>query len=503
MRQSAPTKARATANSRHAPASGGKRPKNKRRRSRPLVVFLLLAVFAFVATLGVMGYMVYEEIGHVEKLNTFYPGVFIDDNALYGATPQQAYDYLIGKARADMDGWSLTLQFGDQTWSITTDTLGMNRSLETVISEAVNKAFYIGRTGSIFERYQEIVKLKTEPYKAYTSGVEKNMAQIDYIIEEIQRAVYVEPADASREFKPDRQNAIVITGETVGRALDVQALKAEIVAMVNGMESGTIQVPTVDVQPTYTADSLSGDIVKLASVFTKISSTSTAARNSNIQVGCDRFNGKIVAPGERVSFNAWVGKRTPANGFHEAEEIVYGEYEMGVGGGICQVSTTLYKAVIQAGLEVVDRTNHGIPVRYAEMGSDATVADRGIDFVFRNNTDSYIYLTASIKRESGDNRCYVEIYGRPDPNGYKYGFRHEQIERIDIPKPVEVKDKDGTYVRYTDQSKQVFDGAYGYRIRTYRVVVDAKGQLIEEKVISEDYYKPQAPRIYVGVSRRE
>ena len=493
--------------------SGGKAPprnprsKKRRRGFRAIRIFLVLAVFAFTATLAVTGYMIYEEVGSVERENTFYRGVYIDDIELHGYTPQEAHDMLINRARTDMQDWSLTIFFGDRTWTLDAENLGMNRSLETIVPAEINRAFFIGRGDGdllgIIDRYKTIVGLRTEPYKAYTSGIEKNTAIIDTILAEIDGVVYVEPQDATQGFDPNRKNAIIVTDETYGRRADIEALKTEIVARVNSMEGGSIQVPTVDIEPTIRAETLKGDVAKLASFSTRISTQSTQARVDNIRVGCDKFNGKSYPPGAKISFNDVVGKRTLENGFFEAEELVYGAYEIGVGGGICQVSTTLYNAVVQAGLEVVSRTNHSVPVRYAERGSDATVYDGRIDFVFRNNTNSTIYITAIQTTRDGNKICQVEIYGAPNENNVSYKLHHVE-EEVPVPAKVErIRDRNGDHATYTDQEVTV-EGSVGYRITSYLMTLDASGNVItiSDKVFSKSYYPPTSTKVYTGIQKR-
>lgn len=498
--QQTQAKRKPAAKKKQPPARARKR--TKRRRS-PLRTFLVLALFAMVATLGIVAYMVYEEVGEVERKGTFYRGVYVDGVPLYGASPQQAYDYLVGRAREDIKDWHITLQYGENQWRIDTDTLGMRGAIEYVVQEEVNKAFFVGRSGGLLERYQDIMDLRETPYHGYTSGVEKNTSRIDSIISEIQSAVYRAPQNATSVFDFTRKNdPVVVTAETYGQQLNAEALREQIIAMVNNMEAGTIAVNPEAIAPDVTADMLRGRIVLLGAYESKISSRSTNERNLNIERGLHSFQGLVVEPGQRVSFNKLVGERTERNGFYPAEEIVSGSYEMGIGGGICQVSSALYNAVIHANLKVRDRTNHGIPVNYMELGADATVSDGRIDFVFENDTGERIYILARLESGSKGKSVVFQIYGRPDPNGYKYHLRHETLEEIPVPEPNRIQDKNAQHAVYDDEEVEVFKGAKGYIVRTYLVVTDASGSFVSEKVLYTDTYKAQTPRVYVGVTPR-
>lgn len=474
-----------------------------KRRGHPFRSFFLLVLFALLATGGVMGYMMYDEIGSVERMNTFYHGVYVDGTELYGATPTEAAQYLYDRALAEISNFSVQLSFEGKEWRIDADMLGMTQALDARVREEINKAFMVGREGtSILDRYQTIQALKTEPYQGFTSGVDKNMAQIDKVVAEIQAAAYIPPKDASQVFDTTRQYAHVINAEENGREIDMMALKSEIVERVNTMQSGVIPVTTMPIQPAVTQHMLENEMVLIADVSTKINKISTPERTANVELGCSRFNGMTVNPGETVSFNKVAGKRTEKNGYYKALEIAGVEFQEGVGGGICQVSTTLYQAVIEAGLQVVSRTNHAIPVNYAEMGADATVADDRIDFRFKNNTDKPIRIVARVVTSGGSQICQFQIYGRPIPNDYKYSLRHEKIEEIPIPSPTKVPDWKQEHVRYVDQSKEVAKGSVGYKVRTYLVTKDSSGHVVEEKEISLDTYKAVPPTVYVGVEKR-
>lgn len=493
---------RQKAATRNAPVSRGRAPKRKK-RGRPIKIFLSLVLLALVATAGVMGYMMVEEVRRVERLDTFYPGVYVDDVPLYGATPQEAYDFLVARAKEGIDGWAITLNYGGQSWVINTDTLGMRGAVESTVQDEVNKAFMIGRTGeNLWERYQTVSALKTEPYKGYTRDVEKNTQDIDSIIAEIAAVVYEPAVNAERSFDAERNNPVLVQNEVYGKELDAEGLKAQVLEMISTMTPGTIEVQSRMTEPPIKASTIAEEVTLIGYYSTDIAARSTEGRTANIVRGCEAFNGMKVEPGNRVSFNKTTGLRTEKNGFHEAEEIVSGSYETGVGGGICQVSSTLYNAVIKAGLKVRDRTNHGIPVNYMENGADATVADNRIDFVFENNTDEAIYIVSRVEGKKGNQKCVFEIYGRPNPNGYTYSLRHETIEEIPIPEPVYETDKTGEHVTYRDEQYQLTKGAVGYKVRTYLVTRDSSGAVIDDKELYTDTYKAQAPKVLVGANKR-
>ncbi len=482
-----------------------KRPPRRRRAGRTLTVILMMFLLAVVVTAGIVYYTAYNEVMDVRERGTFYHGVYVNGYELYGATPQEAYDFVLARMRDGISGWKVTINYGsDYSWTIDADTLDLSGSMENVVAQAINEAYAVGRTSSSWiESSKEISALQDEPKLIYTSDVTKSDARIDSLIAEIKNIVDTPAQDATWEFMPDRKNPIVVTAETYGKTLNADALKEEIMQLVNSMQSGSVSVQPETVAPSVKAEDITNSIQCIASFYTEISSRSTEDRNKNIERGCEFFNGKTIKAGAKVSFNSWVGKRNAANGFYPGLEIVYNEYVMGYGGGICQVSSTLYNAVIQAGLKVTKREPHGLKPNYIDMGHDATVTDDGRnDLVFTNTTGADIYVVARVETSGKTKRCLFQFYGRPDPNGYTYSLSSETIETIPIPEATIIQDKKAEYVIYTDQTKEVSKGSEGYVVRTYLLTKDANGNTIDTKELYTDTYKATAPKIYVGVTPR-
>ena len=476
--------------------------KHKRRSGRTFRFVVVLFVFALLSTIGVMGYRMYDEIDRVVRMNTFYPGIYIEGLELNGYTPQEVFDTLTQKIKNELSGFALELVYGDCVWVITRETLGMtDAKIDAIVGDEINKAFCVGRDKSkpIWDQYNIIMDLRKNPYEAGITEIGKDFSQINEIFIDIRETVYIAPTDATQVIDYNLKNPVVVNPEVPGQEMDEVKLRDAIERKVNAMESGTIYVPTKPVASSVAADDF--NIIRIANASTQINRKSTEGRIRNVERGCEAFNGLTVEPGRIVSFNNQVGPRTKKNGFYEAEEIVSGGYELGIGGGICQVSTTLYQAVIQAGLEVVERQNHMIPVNYTERGSDATVADGRIDFRFKNNTDTPIYITARVTTSKNVKYCEFQIYGRPIPNNYQYTLRHEE-KQIPMPDRVEkIWDTEQKYVRYTDQTHEV-PGRIGYKVDTYLITSTAERSFVEERLITTDTYQPVPNRVYIGVERR-
>ena len=194
-----------------------------------------------------------------------------------------------------------------------------------------------------------------------------------------------------------------------GRTLDVDAARA---AVEKAMLSGTSRVASVTTSATApartTAEAKAMGITGIVGSYTTTYG-GTPGRLHNVQLVADLIDGALVAPGARFSFNETTGERNAAKGFEEAPVIINGELENGIGGGVCQVSTTVFNAAFEAGLSIEKRTNHALYISHYPLGRDATVNYPDLDLVFRNDTDRWILVRTFV----GPGSLTVNLYGAP------------------------------------------------------------------------------------------
>ena len=269
---------------------------------------------------------------------------------------------------------------------------------------------------------------------------------------------------------------------------------------------GEILLQPQVIYPEVTVAQLSQTVALRYRAVTEISTRSTEDRTENIRIAFGKMNGYILEPGKKFSFNKIVGRRTMENGFLPAIEYVYGLEQMGWGGGVCQASTTLYLAAAQSGMTILDREPHSMAVSYAEFGKDATVSDtkgRESDFVFRNDTDSPIYIAAHVTKSPSNKRrliCEVRIYGQ-SLGDITYQLDAQTVEVIPKPLiPETKKDKDGDYVTYIDETYTV-EGREGYVVDAYLVTYQ-NGHVINREKLYTDTYPAKADTVYTGVKQR-
>lgn len=216
----------------------------------------------------------------------------------------------------------------------------------------------------------------------------------------------VRPVDAAVRFVPSSPQPFTITDGRDGKEIDTAALEAEMRAAI-ARGDATLAVNSAVAKPDVTAQNLRECTFVRARFWTDYESSSEE-RKHNISLAAAALSGAVVEPGGEFSFNLQVGKRTRERGYEEAKVIYEGKYTQGVGGGVCQVSTTLYNAALLAGLNVVERHPHSLAVPYVEPSFDAMVSDGNADLRFINATGGRVYLAAA----ADGKRLTITVYGR-------------------------------------------------------------------------------------------
>ena len=244
----------------------------------------------------------------------------------------------------------------------------------------------------------------------------------------------------------------------IGFRVDRKAISEDV---AEGLAAGKISVrlkgSVINIKPEWKFE----DITALRGEYSTYYGLSTAERKHNIALAASFIDGEKVLPGETFSFNKVVGRRTAERGFKSAKIIYDGEFVEGVGGGVCQVSTTLYNGILRAGLEVRVLQAHSMAVSYVPLSFDAMVSSRQ-DFCFFNNTAYPVYLAAKCDGET----LSVRVYGERMPVGQKLEFRSVTKRVI---------------------KSQGADGRDGYESEAY-LVKYIGDKIVEEKLIRRDRY---------------
>lgn len=277
------------------------------------------------------------------------------------------------------------------------------------------------------------------------------------------------------------------TPETTLMSLDVKAVPAATIEALQG--DRTVLLP-LTAAPKHVPDDALAQMTDLVSEYTTHFPSSNRPRCSNIRLASSKLNGVILMPGERLSFNGTVGERTLRGGFQLAGVYKAGKHDVGVGGGICQVSTTLYNAALFADLRIRQRSNHSLPVAYVPLGRDATVDYGSLDLVFENTTKAPIGVVDTYQ----PGRLTFRILGKKDP-GLSVKVVQEGSRSWDM--PVETHLDRGLP---PGARRIVEPGSRGHAVRTYRLVY-RNGKLVERQSLGSSTYGGQTEVLAIGPAK--
>lgn len=314
-------------------------------------------------------------------------GVFINGVDVSGMTAAEAETVVQQQVQALSDS-VITLTMDEDQESRTWGELGLQWENTDLITEIS----HLGTTGNIVQRYKEQKDLQNQNIQF----------EIEYTIDEDALRSFVEgmsaynsePVEGSVYMGDD--GLLYVEGGTDGLTLDVDATLTALEEYIEGWTAGdTVIEATVErVSPEVTAETLSKMTDVLGTATTDYSASS-AARAQNIVTGTSKINGTLLMPGESFSVTDAVVPFTAENGYELAPSYESGQVVDSYGGGICQVSTTLYNAVLKAELQVDQRSNHTMTVSYVDPSKDAAIAEGLMDLVFTNTLETPVYIAGS------------------------------------------------------------------------------------------------------------
>jgi vancomycin resistance protein YoaR len=319
----------------------------------------------------------------------------------------------------------------------------------------------------------------------YNPSLTYNEETLKELVEEWNDNLKVGAKNATLEM--DNNKGLIVIPEQPGLEVDRDRTFAGLPQAIDNIEDYiSLPIYLKEAEPSVLAKDLAnmGEI----SSFTTNFNTAEINRSKNLRLAASKINGNIIAVGEEFKFNSIVGKRTVESGYSDAMIIVSGKFEPGLGGGVCQVSSTLYNACLMAGLEISERHNHGLSVSYVQLGLDATVVYGIQDFRFINNTSSPIYIRAI----TNGGQLTMSIYGNlADKKNVQLAHIVDKV--INFTEVLEPRDNLAPGQKVVDVG-----GQPGYNVRAFQKFYDAAGTLISTKQLSSDYYRPLNRVILVG-----
>lgn len=293
---------------------------------------------------------------------------------------------------------TLSLQSPERAWKVRLSEVGGQPLLE----DALRRAYTLGREGNYVDRVKSLWRTWQEgqPLDLTFSFDEKKLRRLVWDL-----AAFVNRAPIDGRLRMEGNHMVGVMDGTWGRRLNVDATVRRILSEYR-LHHTAIPLVIEDKRPAVTAEDLR-EINGVIGQFTTWFNRGKRNRTWNIHLVARELNGAVILPQQVFSFNHRTGSREASKGYRVAQIYVNKKIVEGVGGGVCQVSTTLYNAALRAGLPIVERHRHSLPVPYIRPGRDATVSYPHRDFQFKNNTDSPIYLQARVE----GSRITITLWG--------------------------------------------------------------------------------------------
>lgn len=388
---------------------------------------------------------------------------------------QQAKAAILGEVQ-------ITLRYNGSEKTFGAEELGVSTNSE----ELIRQAYARNKKGELLTDFN----LSSTAFAAESKLV-LDEARIVSVIEGFLRENDI-PAQNAEAIFASATRTFTYTPEASG----VRADAAKVISAVKQkLTQGDYQPLVIDiagqlaqrVEPAITKEQLEHSTALIGKCTTVASDD--ADRNVNIQLMCEAVDGLVLAPGETLSLNELVGKRTEAKGFRAAPAIVDGQLTNSIGGGICQLAGTLYNAALLADMEIVERVHHTWPSEYLPIGLDATLNWDNKDLKIKNRSDYPLYISASLNKPS----VTVEIYGAPPEEGLEIDIDNQIIKEVVPPAPelIYTNKLPAGVERVKDRSRK------GYEVVIYRRYW-RDGEMVGTELISRDHFRAIRGTNYVG-----
>ena len=430
-----------------------------------------------------------QDVFKAEKTdsNTIREGVYIGGISVGGMTEQEATtaieDYL-----QTLNEKVLTLQGPNGTMDISFEEMGYSVNTDSKVKEAL----LVGNSGNLISRFKALKDLEEESY-VIDMGLSIDKQKTAQMIYKKTDKLDIKAVDNS--LKRENGQFVYVEGH-IGDETDIVASVNELSEYVETKWENPKETPateftltSVETQPRGTEEELA-TVRDLLGAYSTSFSSSGANRVKNVTTGCEKINGTVLYPGDELSVYKLVSPFTKANGYELAGSYSNGQTVESFGGGICQVSTTLYNAALKAELEVVERFNHSMTVSYVPLAADAAIAGTYKDLKFKNNYDTPVYVEGYCQGRT----LTFNIYGketRPENRTVSY-----VSETISTNNPVEYKISSSAALgSYAVTS----GGRTGYVAKLWKVV-KVDGVETERTQVNKSTYRATTKVVTVGTA---
>lgn len=397
-------------------------------------IYLSIIIIIAFSTVG---------IAPADNNKKIHKNITIENISVGKLTKEEAVNIL--EKTYPLDNFNIT--YNNESWTIKPEDIELNFHIEERVDEALNYT----RSKSIWNNIKRKGKLNiNKPYNIKIKAT-YNEVKLSKQLEKIYEKINIEAVDATFYVEPSGE--IKRSESKEGRDVDISKLKDDIYNMINKKKIKDINLPVLTLYPKTSTKQVKS-INSILGQFSTSFNDSTS-RGSNIHVAGESTSDVLLMPGETFSYNKKTGARNWVNGYQSAPIIVGGKVVNGEGGGVCQVSTTIYNAALLSGLTIDEVHNHSLPSRYAPRGRDATVSYGYTDLKFTNPYTHPVY----IKNIVGNGAITSKIYGC-----------NLDRERIVIRMEEEyLKDK--------------------ITVKTYRLYLDEENNVMRRELVNTSIYK--------------
>lgn len=425
--------------------SENRKPNNPKRskkynKNKKINILVGVLVFSFIS------FLLLEHFNNTYIYsNNISRNIFIEGIDVSNMTKEKAIEKLSDLKRPQ----DINLIYKDKKYVISPNDINLNYNIE----ESVEKAYNYTKDGTYIENIKKYFELRNNPKEIDLKSSYDEVMLSDKL-DKISKDINIDKINA-KVYISDSGN-ISYTPSTTGKELDIASLKENVYNNIEEKNYSDINLKVDIKEPNIQTKDAKSINSLLAEYSTKFSTgPGHEGRNENIKIASDKTSDILLMPEEEFSYNNLTGIRNKANGYKDAGVIVNGKIEQGTGGGVCQVSSTIYNSVLYSGLELTSIRNHSLKSTYVPIGRDATVTNGGIDFRFKNPYSHPIY----IKNTVSDGVITSKIYGNSNDK-----------KNIDI--KVDLFKENG------------LDAA-----KTYRVYKDENGKVLKEEYVAKSVYK--------------
>ncbi len=444
-------------------------------------VLLLIIAALMIGCLSTVGYaFVTSYLGS----DTIALGVSVASVNVGGLSSQEASAYLSGYLRAITDS-PVTIVYGTMRWEIIPSQIGITTDLENILISA----FQIGRQGHLLRRLSDHVQSHTQGWEV-PHIVSVDQEKLTSALRKIALTANIPPIDARISITSNDE--IEIIPGSLGQRVELSQLANEVITASTALGERMVTViPQIVIPDFSTEDAYALQIRRSIAQFATTFDPRDESRANNIRLAAQELDGVLLRSGEVFSFNQRVGPRLDSEGYKAAPVIVDGELLPGIGGGVCQVSTTLYNAVLLAGLDVVARSPHSLPIGYVPLGRDAAVAYDYLDLAFRNNSPYGLILSTRVEHD----RLTVRVFSDAPPD--RSIELDSRIVRVLEPGVIRRLDPSLLPGMVVEEKK----GRQGYEVQLWRII-KIGGGVVHRELVEKSTYKPQDKLIRLGVSAK-